>query len=192
MLPTSTPAQTGGRMRGRQRGSRSPKATHPLAPTSAGSQLSPRAPLQGRGLSPAHPAEIREGKERAGQEAVPQDGQGLSEEGAAGRPGRAGYLGELVDLLETLLYLQPPAVARDAVHHRHHRLLHHLAADEALQHLGNLQPLCSILLPKLLHLGSRAPCGSAPPPSCARPGPLRGWGSLGDAVSPPPAPHCLA
>lgn len=78
MLPTSTPAQTGGRMRGRQRGSRSPKATHPLAPTSAGSQLSPRAPLQGQGLSPTHPAEIREGKQRAGQEAVPQDGQGLS------------------------------------------------------------------------------------------------------------------
>lgn len=78
MLPTSTPAQTGGRVRGRQRGSTSPKATHPLAPTSAGSRLSPRAPLQGRGLSPAHPAEIREGKERAGQEELPQDGQGLS------------------------------------------------------------------------------------------------------------------
>lgn len=66
------------------------------------------------------------------------------------------YLGEVIDLLETLFNLQSATIARDPIDHRHHRLLHHLPADEALQHLCNLHALCSVSGPELLHLGYTA------------------------------------
>lgn len=48
------------------------------------------------------------------------------------------YLGELVNLLQSLLDLQASPVASDPIHHSHHRLLDDLPTDEALQDLGNL------------------------------------------------------
>lgn len=65
------------------------------------------------------------------------------------------YLGEIINLLQPLLNLQTTPVARDPVHHGHYRLLDHLAADEAVQHLGDLHPFLSIPRPELLHLGEQ-------------------------------------
>lgn len=62
------------------------------------------------------------------------------------------YLGELINLLQPFLYLEPSPVARDPVHHSHHGLFDHLPADEALQDLGNLQTTLRISRTELLHL----------------------------------------
>lgn len=62
------------------------------------------------------------------------------------------YLGELINLLQSFLYLEAPPVACDPVHHSHHGLLDHFPADEALQNLGNLQTARCIPRSELLHL----------------------------------------
>lgn len=62
------------------------------------------------------------------------------------------YLGELINLLQSLLYLEAPSIASDPVHHSHHRLFDHLPADEALQDLCDLEPSLRIPRSKLLHL----------------------------------------
>ena len=62
------------------------------------------------------------------------------------------YLGELIDLLQPLLDLQPASVAGHPVHHGHHRLLDHLTVDEAPQDLGDPYPLLRVPRTELLHL----------------------------------------
>lgn len=62
------------------------------------------------------------------------------------------YLREVFYLLQPLLDLEAAPVARHAVHHGHHRLLDHLPADEALQHLGDLQAVFGVSSSQLLHL----------------------------------------
>lgn len=65
------------------------------------------------------------------------------------------YLGELINLLQSFLYLQASPVARDTIHHSHHRLLDQLPADEAFKDLGNLQTVFCIFSSELLHLKHR-------------------------------------
>lgn len=62
------------------------------------------------------------------------------------------YLRELIDLLQSFLYLKAPSVARDPVHHSHDGLFDHLPADKALQHLSDLQAALRITHPQLFHL----------------------------------------
>lgn len=84
----------------------------------------------------------------------------------------AAHLGEVAELPQPLLDLQAAPVAGDPVDHGHHRLLHHLAADEALQHLGHPHALLSVLPAEHLHLGGRKVAGSeggAHTPSACRP-----------------------
>lgn len=42
------------------------------------------------------------------------------------------YLRELIDLLQSFLYLKASSVARDPVHHSHNGLFDHLPVDKAL------------------------------------------------------------
>lgn len=104
------------------------------------------------------------------------------EENTAGRLWYSSYLREL-NLLQTFLHLQPPTIACDTVHHRHHRLLHHFATNEPFQHLSNSQPFLGILLPKLLHLRNRVQRESEPH-QYAGPSPLCGLRCLKDPVRP--------
>ena len=62
------------------------------------------------------------------------------------------HLGEVLELPEAPLDLQAAAIAGDTIHHGHHCLLDHLAANEALQHLGHPHALLGILLAEYLHL----------------------------------------
>lgn len=66
-----------------------------------------------------------------------------------------------MDLPEALLDLQAAPVAGDPVHHSHHRLLDHLAADETLQHLGHLHTLFGVLSAEHLHLLEQGSVGGA-------------------------------
>lgn len=62
------------------------------------------------------------------------------------------YLREIIDLLQSFLYLKAPAVARDPIHYSHDGLFDHLPADEALQDLSYLQAALRITHPQLFHL----------------------------------------
>ncbi len=62
------------------------------------------------------------------------------------------HLREIIDFLQSLFDLQTAPEACDAIDHSHHRLLHHLPVDEALQHLRDLQTLLCIPSPELFHL----------------------------------------
>lgn len=62
------------------------------------------------------------------------------------------YLGKVFNLFQPFFDLEASPVARDPVHHGHHRLFDHLPADEALQHLGDLQTISGIPSSQLLHL----------------------------------------
>lgn len=62
------------------------------------------------------------------------------------------YLRELINLLQSFLYLEPSPVACDPVHYSHHGLFHHLPVDEALQNLSDLDAIHRIACSQLLHL----------------------------------------
>lgn len=62
------------------------------------------------------------------------------------------YLREIIDLLQSFLYLKAPSVACDPIHYSHHGLFDHLPADEALQDLSYLQAALRITHSQLFHL----------------------------------------
>lgn len=80
----------------------------------------------------------------------------------------ATHLRKVVGLTQAPLDLQAASVARDAVDHGHDCLLYHLAVYEALQDLGYLHAMLSILLTKHLDLGR---AGQGASSTCTSPGP---------------------
>ena len=95
----------------------------------------------------------------------------------AGGKGQRAHLGEVAELPQAPLDLQAAPVAGDPVHHGHHRLLDHLAADEALEHLGDPHAPLGVLPAEHLDLGGRLGSAGrcADPASLSRPAaPLRG------------------
>lgn len=66
------------------------------------------------------------------------------------------YLGELIDLLQSFLYLKASSIACDPIHDSHNGLFDHLPADEALQDLSYLQATLGITRPQLFHLKYRS------------------------------------
>lgn len=65
----------------------------------------------------------------------------------------ATHLRKVVGLTQAPLDLQAASEACDAIDHSHDCLLYHLSVDEALQDLGYLHALLSVLLAKHLNLG---------------------------------------
>lgn len=62
------------------------------------------------------------------------------------------YLWELIDLLQSFLYLKASSIACDPIHYSHNGLFDHLPADETLQDLSYLQAALCITRPQLFHL----------------------------------------
>lgn len=66
------------------------------------------------------------------------------------------YLRELIDLLQSFLYLKASSIAGDSIHYSHNSLFDHLPADEALQNLSYLQAALRITRPQLFYLNTEA------------------------------------